>query len=74
VDSFVELLVNDQNPTVKKEASTALAKLATQEPLEFSVMIRDLTLDDEVLANILKIIEDVDPDVHKIIKEELENV
>ena len=74
VDSFVELLVNDQNPTVKKEASTALTKLATQEPLEFSDMIRDLTLDDEVLASILKIIEDANPDVHKIIKEELENV
>jgi hypothetical protein len=51
-----------------------LAKLATLQPLEFSDMIRDLTLDEEVLASILKIIEDANPDVHKIIKEELENV
>jgi len=73
-DSLIELLVNDENPTVRKEASTALTKLATQEPLEFSDMIRELALDEKVLASILKIIADADLDVHKTIKEELENV
>ena len=73
-DSLIELLVNDENPTVRKEASTALTKLATQEPLEFSDMIRELALDEKVLASILKIIADTDPGVHKAIKEELENV
>jgi len=73
-NSLVELVVHDENPTVRKEASSALVKIATKEPLVFSEVLKDLALDEKVLALILEPIEISAPDIHGVIREELENV
>ncbi|MGB3340107.1 MAG: HEAT repeat domain-containing protein [bacterium] len=74
VNSLIELVISDENPTVRKEASTALVKIATKEPFVFSEVLKDLSLDGKVLTCILEPIENAAPDIHDVIKEELENV
>lgn len=73
-NSLVELFTSDSNPTVRKEALMALMKMAIKEPLVFSEMLKDLSLDEDLLTDILNPIEKIDPDVYNVIKEELENV
>jgi HEAT repeat protein len=73
-NSLVELVMSDNNPTVRKEASTALVKIATKEPLVFSDVLRDLSLDEKEIACILEPIKNAAPDIYGVIKEELENV
>ncbi len=71
LNSIVTLLLTDENPTVIKEASTALVKMARIKPLEFSEKLHEMALDDDKMAKILKIIEEVDEDIHTIISENM---
>jgi HEAT repeat protein len=72
--SLIELIKTDANPTVKKEASKALLKIAKKEPLRFLEALKKLMLDDQSFSSILQILQDHDPDLHKFIMEEIENV
>jgi HEAT repeat protein len=74
VDPLVKLIFTDENPTVKNEASTALMKIAKNQPLVFSETLRDLLLDKETVDHILRLLEKADPDVHLLVKEELSDV
>ena len=74
LNSLVGLVINDENPTVRKEASAALIKIAQKEPLVFSENLKDLGLDEKLLTHIIDPIENIAPDIYQVIKEELENV
>ncbi len=66
--SIVMLLLNDDNPTVIKEASTALVKIAQKNPSEFSTVLKEMTLEQNSLSRILKIIEQRDAGLYQEIK------
>ena len=72
--SLIELFIHDENPTVRKEATIAIVEIAKKDPLVFSEALKDLVLDEELITSIIKPIEDAAPDIHGVIKEELENV
>lgn len=74
LSSLIEIIIHDDNPTVRKEATTALIKMAMKDPLAFSEALKDLALDEELIASIIKPIEKAAPDIHRVIKEELEHV
>lgn len=74
LSSLIELVIHDENPTVRKEASAALVKIAKKDPIVFSEVLKDLALDEKLLACIMEPIAIVAPDIHSVIKEELENV
>ena len=71
LDSIALLFLSDENPTVIKEASTALVKMAKHDPLEFAERLEDMTLSDTQKQKILQIVQDLDPETHKTIMEEL---
>ncbi len=71
--SIVNILLIDDNPTVVKEASTALIKMAKNKPLGFSEKLREMALNDAETQKILKIIEETDQEIYTFIKAEIEN-
>ncbi len=71
--SIVPILLTDDNPTVVKEASAALIKMARKKPLALSEILQKMSLDASQMAKILKIIEEADADVFTVIKETVEN-
>ena len=71
--SIVPILLTDENPTVVKEASAALIKMARKKPLALSETLRQMSLDASQMAKILKIIKEADADVFTVIKETIEN-
>ncbi len=70
-DTIVKLLLNDNNPTVKKEASKALVKIVRKRPNEFSKYLEDLALDQAQILELLAILETTDPELYGKIKETL---
>jgi len=73
LDSLVNLLLIDDNPTVIKEASLALVKMARQNPVEFSKTIKTMTMDNPKILKILVILETTDIEVYSKIKQTMEN-
>ncbi|HEC78565.1 MAG TPA: HEAT repeat domain-containing protein [candidate division WOR-3 bacterium] len=73
LEAIVTLILDDDNPTVIKEASSALLKLARKEPVLFADGLKNLSLIQEKKKEILKIIEDAEPELYTVIMKELEN-
>ncbi len=71
--SIVTILLTDENPTVAKEASTALLKMAKNKPLTFSEKLQEMSLDNSQMTKILKIIEEADTEIAETIKDTIEN-
>ncbi len=65
------LALNDDNPTVVKEASAALVKLAKNKPPEFSEQLKNISLDDSEMTQIFEIIKNIDPQICATVKEEI---
>ena len=73
LDAIVKLLLTDNNPTVVKESSLALVKIAQKMPIEFSNYLKEMTLDHYQILKILTILETSDTEVYAQIKDTLEN-
>ena len=71
LEPITHLYFSDENPTVIKEASTALVKLAKRDPLQFAERLEEMELTDFQEQRVLKVIEDFDRETHAIILEEL---
>jgi len=71
LEPIILLYFSDENPTVIKEASTALVKLAKRDPLQFAERLEEMELTDFQEQRVLKVIEDLDRETHAIILEEL---
>ena len=71
LDSIVLLFLSDENPTVIKEASTALVKMAKRDPLDFAERLEEMALLDIQKQKVLQIVQDLDPETHKTIMEEI---
>lgn len=69
LDSMVNLLLNDHNPTVIKEASQALVKMGRRMPEEFTKRLKELDLDNPQLLKILAILETTDTEIYSKIKQ-----
>lgn len=74
LDSIISLITHDRNPTVIKEASTALIKIAKKKPIEFVGTLNEIPLRDDELTMIMRIIEQNDSLLWTFIKEEMEHV
>jgi len=72
LEAIISLTINDDNPTVVKEASEALVKLARNKPPEFSEQLRNISLNDSELVQILRVLDSADPQICTAIKKELE--
>jgi HEAT repeat protein len=71
LDSIVKLLLTDNNPTVIKESSLALVKIAEKMPLEFSKYLKEMKLEHSQILKILTILEISNIDVYGQIRETL---
>ncbi|KPJ74235.1 hypothetical protein AMJ52_01295 [candidate division TA06 bacterium DG_78] len=70
---IVKLLLTDDNPTVIKEASQALVKMARRMPAEFAAHLQEIELDKPQMIKILITLETIDIEVYSRIKELIEN-
>jgi HEAT repeat protein len=73
LDVIVKLLLTDDNPTVIKEASHALVKMARTMPAEFAVRLQEMELDKPQMIKILITLQTMDTDVYGRVKELIEN-
>ena len=73
LDSIIHLLLIEDNPTVIKEASTALVKLALKDPVEFSKKLKEMSLDESKMLKILIILESNNTELYTSIKELMQN-
>ncbi|MCK4250672.1 HEAT repeat domain-containing protein [candidate division WOR-3 bacterium] len=73
LDSIIHLLLFDDNPTVTREASTALVKIARQDPLRFSRKLKHMSLDELEMLKIFIILETNDTEIYSVIKEFTQN-
>jgi HEAT repeat protein len=69
--SIVALFLSDENPSVQKEASTALVKLARKRPLKFSERLKNMELTKNELHAILSLLECTDAELYDNIGENL---
>ncbi len=69
VEPIITVLLNDENPTVTKEASNALVKLASSKPKKFAARLYDLQLPESELQAVLFSLEQADIDLYQRIKE-----
>jgi hypothetical protein len=69
VAPIVTVLLNDENPTVTKEASNALANLAIRKPKKFAARLSDMELAENELRNVLFSLEQNDIDLYQRIKD-----
>lgn len=73
LDAIVKLLLTDDNPTVIKEASQALVKMARKMPVEFAERLQEMRLDNSQILKIMITLETIDTEVYVTIKEMIEN-
>jgi HEAT repeat protein len=73
LDSIIDLLLFDNNPTVIKEASTALVKMARREPAKFARRLTEMSLDEPKMLKILITLETNDIEIYTLIKEFTQN-
>ncbi len=71
LEPIIHLYLSDENPTVIKETSTALVKLAKRDPLQFAERLEEMELTNFQEQRVLRVIEDLDQETHAIILEEL---
>jgi HEAT repeat protein len=69
VEPIVMVLLNDENPTVMKEASKALVMLARRKSKKFAVRLYDMQLPENELRTVLFSLEQTDIDLYQRIKE-----
>jgi HEAT repeat protein len=70
LEPIIHLYLTDENPTVQKEASTAIVKLAKRDPLQFAERLEEFELTDSQEERVLQTIADSDPETHTVIMEE----
>jgi len=70
-EPIIAILVGDENPTVQKEASNALLKVARKKPHKFAAKLAEAELEESVLRTVLFSIERVDIELYNTIKEHL---
>jgi HEAT repeat protein len=73
LDVIVKLLLTDDNPTVIKEASQALVKMARKTPAEFALHLQEMELNKPQMIKILITLETIDTEVYDRVKELIEN-
>jgi HEAT repeat protein len=71
VESIIEVLLEDENPTVQKEASSALVKLARKKPDKFSSKLGAIALDKSKLRTVLFSLERLDIELYNKVKEKV---
>jgi len=71
LESIIALLLDDENPTVQKEASDALAKLARTKPMKFVARLSDMELRTSELHTVLFALERIDIELYTRIKENM---
>lgn len=71
--SIIDLILNDQNPTVIKEASTAFLKLAQKKTPEFIDALTELAIKEQDRQKLLALIKKQDPGLYDVIIEGLEH-
>jgi hypothetical protein len=69
VAPIVKVLINDENPTVIKEASNALVNLASRKPKKFALRLSDMELPENELRSVLFSLEQNDIDLYQKIKD-----
>ena len=69
VAPVVKVLLNDENPTVMKEASNALVNMASRKPQKFVQKLSDMELPENALRNVLFSLEQNDIDLYQKIKD-----
>ncbi len=67
-ESIVDLVLQDDNPTVIKEACNALHKLLQKEASECATKIHDLAADADKTSRLLGVVESNHPDLFLLIK------
>lgn len=70
-EAIISILVEDENPTVQQEASTALAKIARQKPKKFAATLAAAELQQSDLRTVLLSLERIDIELYQNIKEQL---
>ena len=70
-EAIISVLLEDGNPTVQKEASIALAKIARRKPEKFAVTLTAAELPASALRSVLFSLERIDIDLYQNIKEQL---
>lgn len=69
-ESIITVLLGDENPTVQKEASNALVKLARKKPEKFAAKLTEIELQTSELRTVLFSLERVDIELYQRIKEQ----
>jgi HEAT repeat protein len=70
-ESIIVVLIDDENPTVQKEASNALVKMARRKPEKFAAKLAEIDLQASELRTVLFTLERVDTELYRAIKEYL---
>jgi HEAT repeat protein len=70
-ESIIAVLFSDENPTVQKEASNALVKLARKKPEKFAAKLTEIELQTSKLRTVLFSLERVDIELYQRIKEQV---
>lgn len=70
-ESIIAVLLSDENPTVQKEASNALVKLARKKPEKFAAKLTEIELQTSKLRTVLFSLERVDIELYQRIKEQV---
>ena len=70
-EPIIALLLEDENPTVQKEATDALVKLALKKPKKFAAKLSEIDLHESELRTVLFSLERVDIDLYQRIKANL---
>ena len=68
IDAIIAVLLTDENPTVLKEASSALANIARKKPDKFCDRLNSLDLGPDDLRSVMLALEKCDPAVHNGVK------
>ena len=73
VGPIVTVLLNDENPTVQKEASNAILKLARKKPEKFALELMSISLKANELKTVLGTLEQLGIEQYSRIKEKVMN-
>lgn len=69
VGSIVMVFLNDDNPTVQREAITALVKIAQKNPSAFAGALKELALDETSSLRLMLAVETSDSETFQNIKD-----
>lgn len=73
IEPIVTVLLNDENPTVQKEASNAILKLARKKPDKFAHELTNIALRTNELNTVLATLEQLGIEQYSKIKEKVMN-